>query len=117
MLLMIMTASAFGADAEMIKTLQNELKKGTAVLIDVREESEVKDGKIKGAVWFPLSKMESDPNWFNDFEKKTKGKNIFLYCRSGNRSGKVKNLLQDKGLKAHNAGGYEDLRKDLGSDK
>lgn len=83
---------------------------GKAIFIDVREESEVKEGMIKGALWIPLSKIETDKS--GEVEKiKDIGKNkqIFLYCRSGNRSGKVKSYLNDAGHPSVNLGGYSGL--------
>ena len=83
---------------------------GKAIFIDVREESEVKDGIIKGALWIPLSKIEENKS--SEVEKiKDLGKNkqIFLYCRSGNRSGKVKSYLKDAGQPSVNLGGYSSL--------
>ncbi len=83
---------------------------GKAVFIDVREEAEVNEGMIKGAVWFPLSQIEKDKT--TEIEKIktiTKDKEIYVYCRSGNRSGKVKSYLEQAGLKAVNMGGYNSL--------
>jgi rhodanese-related sulfurtransferase len=83
---------------------------GKAVFIDVREEAEVNEGMIKGAVWIPLSLIEKDKT--TEIEKiKTisKDKEIYVYCRSGNRSGKVKSYLEEAGLKAVNMGGYNSL--------
>jgi len=83
---------------------------GKAVFIDVREEAEVNEGMIKGAVWFPLSQIEKDKT--TEIEKIktiTKDKEIYVYCRSGNRSGKVKSYLEEAGLKAVNMGGYNSL--------
>jgi rhodanese-related sulfurtransferase len=97
------------AEAE-AKPAYDLLLAGKAVFIDVREESEVKEGMIKGALWIPLSKIEENKS--AEVEKiKNLGKNkqVFLYCRSGNRSGKVKSYLQDAGQLSVNLGGYSSL--------
>lgn len=84
-----------------------------AVLIDVREAEEVKEGMIKNAIWFPMSKIEKDKNWKNDLDKITSGKKIFLHCRTGRRSGKVQEILKGQGIESENIGGYESLKNEL----
>lgn len=95
------------------KSAYEKVKEGKAVIIDVREADEIKEGMIDKALWFPLSKIKSDKNWKNDFEKMANGKEIFLYCRSGRRSEMAKESLSKNGIKSENIGGYEDLKKVL----
>jgi len=91
------------------KSYENFLA-GKAIIIDVREEDEIKDGMIKGAFWFPLSKIQvNQSKEITKIQELAKGKEIYLYCRSGNRSGKVKNYLHKSGVKAFNLGGYPSL--------
>ncbi|MEA9355351.1 rhodanese-like domain-containing protein [Bacteriovorax sp. PP10] len=89
------------------------LTEGKAVIVDVREEDEIKLGMIEKALWFPLSKVNNDKNWKEQFQKLTQGKQIFLYCRSGNRSEKVKNILKANSIESENIGGFESLKKQL----
>lgn len=86
---------------------------GKAVIVDVREAEEVKQGMIKDAKWFPMSKMTADKEWKKDFVKLVDGKKIFLYCRTGNRSGKVQVILKENGLHSENLGGFETLKDQL----
>lgn len=86
------------------------VKAGKAIMIDVREKDEIASGMIEKAVWFPKSKIESDTTWKKDFETLTSGKQIFLYCRSGRRSGEVQKILKTNGIKSENIGGYETLK-------
>lgn len=81
-------------------------KEGKAILIDVREEDEIKDGMIDVATWFPLSKIENNKNWKNEFVAITQGKEIYLYCRSGARSGKVQSILKENKIVSQNLGGF-----------
>jgi phage shock protein E len=90
-----------------------EVKAGEAVLIDVREQEEVQEGMLKHAQWFPLSKIKNDPAWMKELKPLIKDKNIYLYCRTGNRSGQVKEILNEKGIQAQNLGGYRELREIL----
>lgn len=87
-----------------------EVKAGEAVLIDVREQAEVQEGMINYAQWFPLSKIKNDPSWLKELRPIIEDKKIYLYCRSGNRSGQVKEILKEKGIQAENLGGYQELR-------
>lgn len=89
------------------------MKKDEAVIVDVREIDEMKQGMVKGAKPFPLSKINEDKNWKEDFLKLTKDKTIFLYCRSGVRSEKVKVILQDNGIPSQNIGGFLTLKNEL----
>jgi rhodanese-related sulfurtransferase len=83
---------------------------GKALLIDVREESEIKAGMIKGAQWIALSQIEHDRKVQMDKIKSlTKDKEVYLYCRSGARANKVKTYLEDVGINAVNLGGYPQL--------
>lgn len=71
----------------------SQLIKGGAFLVDVRTPEEFAEGSVAGAVNIPLSEV---PNQLKQFEGK---KNIVVFCRSGNRSGKVKNILEQNGFK------------------
>jgi phage shock protein E len=92
-------------------------KSGKAVIVDVREENEIKEGMIKHAIWFPLSKFESDSKWKNEFLALTNDKKIYLYCRTGKRSEKVRTILRDKKIPSENIGGYLELKDVLPSVK
>ncbi len=86
---------------------QGLLKNDFAVLVDVREESEVKDGMVQGALWWPKSKIDAGaPEWKAFIEKHPKDKELVLYCRSGNRSGQVGSVLAGQGYKVSNMGGF-----------
>lgn len=86
------------------------VKAGKAILIDVREEYELKEsGIIELAEWLPCSKInEGEDDWCAIKAKLPKDKKIGLYCRSGNRSGRVAQMLQMGGLDSVNLGGFKD---------
>jgi len=73
-------------------------------LVDVRTQTEVSDGKIANAEHIDYY-SSNFANQFSDFDKT---KPIYLYCRSGNRSGKAANILDEQGFKeVYNlTGGY-----------
>ena len=68
-------------------------------VIDVRTEAEWNTGHLEGALhieWQDILKVSSDIQ---------KDEEIFLYCRSGNRSGKATKILLEAGyVNAKNAG-------------
>ena len=78
------------------------------IVIDVRTVSEFKNGFVQDAInieWQDISSIR------DEFEKNQK---IFLYCRSGNRSGKANDILIKLGFKnVENLGSLEDASKYL----
>lgn len=63
-----------------------------AYLVDVRTPGEFAAGNIPGSVNIPLDKLASQ---LSKFENK---KNIIVFCRSGNRSGQAKSILEQNGF-------------------
>lgn len=65
------------------------------VIVDVREEEEMAEGYIEGAVLIPLDTVESDiENKIQD-----KDKTILVYCRSGRRSAIACDIMDSLGYK------------------
>ena len=77
-------------------------------VVDVRTEAEWNTGHLEGALhieWQDILKISSDVD---------KDEEIFLYCRSGNRSGKATKILLDAGfVNAKNAGSILDASESL----
>jgi len=87
-----------------------ELEDGKAVFIDVREKDEIKAGMIKGAKWIPLSEMEaSTADTVSRVREVSDEKTIYVYCRTGRRSGMFLDKMKANGLSGRNLGGYQDL--------
>lgn len=87
----------------------NDINKGVvefqktpnAKLIDVREEEEYAAGHIPASINIPLSKIESAQGEITDLDTP-----LFVYCRSGNRSGQAVAWLKQAGYsKVKNIGG------------
>ena len=81
-----------------------------SILIDVRTREEWDAGFIEGATHIPLNNLVSEINRYvlNDKEE------ILLYCRSGNRSGKAKLLLNSLGYtNVKNLGGISEVSQIL----
>jgi len=75
-------------------------------VIDVRTEAEWNTGHLEGALhieWQDILEISSDI---------PKDEEIYLYCRSGNRSGKATKILLDAGyINAKNAGSLSEASK------
>lgn len=88
------------------------LKNGFAILVDVREQEEVRDGMAESAVWVPTSKIEArDVSWTQFVDKLPKDKQIIFYCAAGVRAGRAAAELAEKGYKTGNMGGYSSWLK------
>ena len=80
------------------------------LIVDVRSLGEVKTGIIQDAIHIEWTQIDKE---INDIDV-TKDQPIFLYCRSGNRSGKVKVILEKIGFtNVVNAGGIKEAAKKL----
>lgn len=77
------------------------------IIIDVRTKNEYDEGHLRQTD-FQYDFLSGE------FQEKIgeldKDETYYLYCRSGNRSGKAARLMRSKGFeKAYNVGGFEDL--------
>ena len=82
------------------KEVEEILTEGkTLNIIDVREVDEVKEGKIPGAVNIPLGLIEFRMHELD------KSKEYVMVCRSGGRSGRAYQFLEDQGFKVINMEG------------
>jgi rhodanese-related sulfurtransferase len=92
-----------------ILELKALLAKEKIQLLDVRSPKEVKEGFIETALF---------ANYFDaDFTEQAlkqldRSKPVYLYCKSGNRSGKSAIILKEKGFEVYNVlGGYKAWNK------
>ena len=74
-----------------------------AILIDVREPGEFKQGHIPGAQNIPLSKIENTLSVIHERETP-----VYVYCQSGARSSRAAYALKEMGYtKVKNIGGIQ----------
>lgn len=80
--------------------LQQRLEAGEDLnIIDVREADEVAAGMIPGAKHIPLGEIENRVSELGDT------KPYYMVCRSGARSGRASEFLNDQGVEAINVEG------------
>ncbi|MCW8830539.1 MAG: rhodanese-like domain-containing protein [Gammaproteobacteria bacterium] len=80
--------------------LQQLLNNG-AQLIDVRSTMEFNQGALNGAINLPINSIQHNTGVIDQ------NKPVLLYCRSGARSGMVKNFLISLGFQdVYNIGSY-----------
>lgn len=85
--------------------LTEAIKEG-AFLVDVRTVAEFATGTVKGAVNIPLDKVPTELSKFKGKE------NIIVFCRSGNRSGQAKSILEKNGFQnVINGGTFQNVNQ------
>lgn len=65
-----------------------------AILVDVRSEDEYNEGHIDGALLLPVDNINEDSA---SEVIESKDSTVIVYCRSGNRSSQVLQILNDLG--------------------
>lgn len=78
----------------------NEFEKlvaeGNGLLLDVRSDSEFAEAHLKGATQIDFF----GPNFKEQLKKLDPEKPVYVYCHSGNRSGKAAQMMKGMGFKA-----------------
>src|SRR5215831_10126526 len=93
-----------------LPTVQENVATHKAVLVDVREPKEWKEGHVEGAISLPLSSLKKGVDTTTIEKELPKDKIVYTHCVMGVRALKAANILEKLGynvrpLKA----GYEDL--------
>jgi rhodanese-related sulfurtransferase len=83
------------------------IKNKQVVIVDVRETPELAEGMAAGAIHMPLSAVDEGGAQYKKFlSSLPKDKEIWFYCRSGGRSGKVSAKVASEGFSVRNVGGF-----------
>lgn len=103
-LLVLYSFEAFSEDQHEI------LEASNPIIVDVRTDAEWNNGYIETAIHIPLDIILQKIELVTE----NKEQNIYLYCRSGNRSGKAEKALQGIGyINAKNIGGIKEASSTL----
>ncbi len=70
------------------------MNRDNSVVLDVREDAEIRGGKIKGAKHIPLAQLKTRMSELDSAKEKP----VLVYCRSGNRSAHACDLLTKGGF-------------------
>ena len=90
---------------------QDKILDNKTVVLDVRTEEEYYGplGHIDDSILIPINELEDRLSELNDYKENT----IYVVCRSGNRSGFGKNILNENNFTAVNVdGGMLDWKTD-----
>jgi len=95
-----------GITSVQLKSLLDE--NTNVVLVDIRENNELMNGKIEGAIHIPSS------GFIFQLQKLDRSKRYVLVCKKGNRSSLTVKLMKRYGFDAMNLeGGYDALKNSL----
>ena len=91
------------SDVVSMEEFQSEILSKNTFVLDVRTEEEFFGplGHIDGAMLIPIDELSMRINELED----VKDKNIYVVCRSGNRSNIGKNILRENSFNAINVDG------------
>jgi phage shock protein E len=95
---------AFAATKLAPEEVAKMLNKG-AFLVDVRTKLEAKRSPAPGAMNISLFTLK------RHLEELPREKDLVLFCGTGARAGKAKEILDAQGFKAFNGGGYKAIMK------
>jgi phage shock protein E len=85
--------------------MDNLIKKD-AFIVDVRTEAEFAEGHVNESTNIPLDQVASHLEKFKGKEQ------IIVFCRSGNRSGQAKMILEQNGFKnIINGGTWQEVKE------
>lgn len=84
------------------KDLESVMAEKEYIIVDVRTKEEYEDSHVVGAINIPYNDIDKDVNLDKD-------KNIFVYCKSGNRSKIAFNELSELGYTVYDLGAFEDI--------
>jgi rhodanese-related sulfurtransferase len=95
-----------------LPTVQENVATHKAVLVDVREPGEWKEGHVEGAISLPLSSLNEEVDTTALEHQLPKDKIVYTHCVMGVRARKAAKILEKLGYNVRplNAG-YEDLVK------
>ena len=90
-------------DVVSMDEFQNKILDQKTVILDVRTEEEYFGplGHIEGSILIPINELENRLNELHEYKKNT----IYVVCRSGNRSGLGKDILNENNFTAVNVNG------------
>ena len=84
------------------KSVETLMKENEYIIVDVRTKEEYEELHVEDAINIPYDEIDEDTELDKD-------KLIFVYCRSGNRSGKAYDTLESLGYEVYDLGGIDSI--------
>ena len=93
------------------KEFKAKMSAPNTIVLDVRTQAEIAEGKIPGAFDLDIR----NPEFKAEVDKLDKAKTYLIYCKSGGRSGRACSIFKDAGFeKIYNLeGGYDGWKKEM----
>ena len=106
-------APALGIERVAPKTAAAQVTAGQAVLVDVREASELRaEGSAAPATWLAKSSVDGTDTAFKAFLKAhDKKRPLYFYCGSGRRAEAVAKQFEALGYHVGNVGSFDDWKE------
>jgi rhodanese-related sulfurtransferase len=100
------------ADLTQLQWVEQLINDNNAVILDVRTQDEVEEGKIPNALHIDIYKGQG---FVYEVDALDKSKNYYVYCRSGGRSAQACALMNQLGFeKTYNLiGGFSHWNGDI----
>jgi len=103
LLLVIMTLFLMGCAKTQEPDIKTLMQENEYIIVDVRTESEYEELHIVDSINIPYDEIDENVNLEKD-------KIIFVYCKSGNRSGIAYNILSDLGYTVYDLGAFSSIK-------
>jgi phage shock protein E len=99
---LLAAASAFAEEPlahtkDSLATVKENVKAGKAVIVDVREDREVKESYLAGSIHLPQSKLNVESELAELVKKLPKDKVIYTHCKAGGRALACGEILKQQG--------------------
>ena len=86
-----------GHTVDSLELVRQKIADGSAVLVDVREESEWNEGHLKDAALAPLSRLKDSSSVMSVLAMLPKAKTIYVHCKAGVRAVQCAEILANNG--------------------
>lgn len=90
----IMTGRAQDHEQLSYSGFMEKVRETNGVILDVRTPMEYEAGHLENSILINFN----SPEFLHEIKKLDKGKTYFLYCRTGNRSGKALGIMKNHGF-------------------
>lgn len=102
LIMFVISFTLYGCGNSKSDEIEKLMSENEYIIIDVRTKEEYDGGHLVDSVNIPYDEISEESELDKD-------KIIFVYCRSGNRSGIAYDTLKDLGYEVYDLGAFEDI--------